>query len=71
MLLDCETPDHDAVQTSGGEREAQIRRARIEAISQATAAAKANRALRARATADGSRTHRESDMVDHHRPYDY
>ena len=40
----------------------------IEAITQATVVATANRALRTRTTGDGSRLHREDDMVDYHRP---
>ena len=68
MMPDLETPGYDTVQTSGGEREAQIRRASIEAITRATAVAKANPAPRARATADGSRMHRECGMVDYRRP---
>ena len=67
-LRDLEPLDHDTAQTSGGEREDQIRRASIEAITQATAVAKANRALRAPTSADGSRMYREGDMVDYRRP---
>ena len=66
MLPDLETPDFDAVQTSGGEREDMIRRSSTDAITQATAVAKANRALRARTSVDGARMYREGDMVEYH-----
>ena len=68
MLPDLETPDFDAVQTSGGEREDMMRRSSIEAITQATAVAKANRVLKARTSADGARLYRPGDMVDYHAP---
>eukprot|EP00959_Pyramimonas_sp_CCMP1952_P330467 6919886-Pyramimonas_sp.AAC.1 len=45
-----------------------IRRVWIEAITQATAAAKTNRALRTKAAITGQHYYDEGDLVDHHRP---
>ena len=40
----------------------------MEAITQATAVAKANRALRAKTSITGQHYYREGDLVDYHRP---
>eukprot|EP00959_Pyramimonas_sp_CCMP1952_P141882 2969775-Pyramimonas_sp.AAC.1 len=55
-----ETPDHP--------RERATRRACIEAITQATAVAKTNRALRINTTFTGQPHYDEGDLVDPHRP---
>eukprot|EP00959_Pyramimonas_sp_CCMP1952_P201573 4215184-Pyramimonas_sp.AAC.1 len=45
-----------------------IRKACIEAITQATAVAKTNRALRAKTTTTGQHYYDEGGLVDDHRP---
>ena len=53
---------------SGGLREQRIREAGIEAITQSTAVAKVNRALKTSTTIDGSRLYKVGDLIDFHRP---
>ena len=55
-------------ETSDGDREQRIREAGIEAITQSTAVAKINRALKAKTTPDGSRLYKVGDLIDYHRP---
>ena len=57
----------DGEQTDG-ERERRIRQAGIEAITQSTAVAKINRALKTQTTTDGSRLYKPGDLIDYHRP---
>ena len=52
----------------GHEREQRIRQVSIEAITQATAVAKTNRALRAKTAPDGARLYAPGDLIDYHRP---
>ena len=51
-----------------GNREQRIREAGIEAITQSTAVAKINRALKSSTTIDGSRLYKPGDLIDFHRP---
>ena len=51
-----------------GNREARIRAANIEAITQSTAVAMVNRALKAKTTTDATRLYRVGDLIDYHRP---
>ena len=55
-------------ENSDGAREARIREAGIQAITQATAVAKINRALKAKTSIDGGRTYATGDLIDYHRP---
>ena len=68
-LPDLENIDYP----QGGEltnvsREQRIREAGLEAITQSTAIAKINRALKASTTIDGSRLFKPGDLIDYHRP---
>eukprot|EP00959_Pyramimonas_sp_CCMP1952_P228706 4781818-Pyramimonas_sp.AAC.1 len=45
-----------------------MRKARVEAITQATAAAKTNRALRTKTSVTGQHYYDEGDLVGYHRP---
>ena len=69
-LPDFENPDYQ----SGGEiigdtgREQRIRLSAMEAITQSTAVAKTNRALKAKTTIDGSRLFNPGDLIDYYRP---
>ena len=68
-LPDLETPDFPkGPEMSGHEREQHIRQVSLEAITQATAVAKTNRALRAKTAPDGARLYSPGDLVDYHRP---
>ena len=53
---------------SDGQRERRIREVAIEAITQSTAVAKVNRALKTQTTVDGSRLYKRGDLIDFHRP---
>eukprot|EP00959_Pyramimonas_sp_CCMP1952_P008277 173024-Pyramimonas_sp.AAC.2 len=55
-------------ETSDHSREQTVRRACVEAITQASAAAKTNRALRTRTTVTGQHHYDEGDLADYHRP---
>ena len=55
-------------ENTDGERERRIRQTGIEAITQSTAVAKINRALKTQTTIDGSRLYKPGDLVDYHRP---
>eukprot|EP00959_Pyramimonas_sp_CCMP1952_P192596 4027210-Pyramimonas_sp.AAC.1 len=63
-VLDHEQP----TETSDHSREQTIRWVCTEAITQATAAAKTNRALRTKTTFTGQHYCDEGDLVDYHRP---
>eukprot|EP00959_Pyramimonas_sp_CCMP1952_P136975 2866239-Pyramimonas_sp.AAC.1 len=63
-VLDQEQP----TETSDHSRDQTIRRACIEAITQATAAAKTNRAQRTKTTFTGQHYYDEGGFVDYHRP---
>ena len=54
-------------ESSDGLREQRIREAGIEAITQSTAVAKINRALKTSTTVDGSRLFKVGDLMDYHR----
>ena len=56
---ETETSDHNC--------ELRIREVRIEAITQATAVAKTNRALRTKTTPAGQHVYKPGDLVDYHR----
>jgi len=49
-------------------REQRIREAGLEAITQSTAVAKVNRALKTNTTPDGNRLYKAGDLIDYHRP---
>eukprot|EP00959_Pyramimonas_sp_CCMP1952_P201380 4211297-Pyramimonas_sp.AAC.1 len=69
MLPDLLVLDHEQpTATSDHSREPVIRRACIEVIAKATAAAKTNRALRTKTTFTGQHYYDEGDLVDYHRP---
>eukprot|EP00959_Pyramimonas_sp_CCMP1952_P162919 3405942-Pyramimonas_sp.AAC.1 len=69
MLPDLPVLDHEqSTETSDHSRGQVIRRARIEAITQATAAAKTKRVLRTKTTITGQHYYNEGDLVDYHRP---
>ena len=51
-----------------GSREQRIREAGLEAITQSTAVAKINRALRTKTTVDGNRLFKPGQLMDYHRP---
>eukprot|EP00959_Pyramimonas_sp_CCMP1952_P408060 8551849-Pyramimonas_sp.AAC.1 len=63
-VLDHEQP----TEASDHSREHMIRKACIEAITQATAAAKTNRALRTESTITGQHHYDDEDLTDYHRP---
>jgi hypothetical protein len=50
------------------QREQRIREAGIEAITQSTAVAKINRAIKTRTTPDGRELYKTGDLIDYHRP---
>eukprot|EP00959_Pyramimonas_sp_CCMP1952_P260480 5446676-Pyramimonas_sp.AAC.1 len=63
MLLDFPVLDHEQpTETSGHSRGQTIRRVSIEAIAQATAVAKTNRALRTKTTVTCQHYHDEGDL---------
>eukprot|EP00959_Pyramimonas_sp_CCMP1952_P304811 6379455-Pyramimonas_sp.AAC.1 len=69
MLPDLPVLDHEQpTETSGHSREQTMRRVCLEAITQATAAAKSNRALRTKTIITGQHNYEEGDLVDYHRP---
>ena len=69
MLPDLENADFSQEgEQSNGERETRIRQAGVAAITQSTAVAKINRALKAKTTTDGSRLYNPGDLMDYHRP---
>eukprot|EP00959_Pyramimonas_sp_CCMP1952_P002220 45908-Pyramimonas_sp.AAC.1 len=69
MLPDLPVLDHaQPTETSYHFREQTICRVCIEAITQATAVAKTNRALRTKTTIAGQHYYDEGDLVDYHRP---
>ena len=69
-LPDLENPDFDPNgETNTGEREKRIRQAGISAITQSTAAAKINRALKAKTNIDASTLNKPCDLImNYHRP---
>lgn len=68
-LPDLETLDQPGPgETSDHRRENMIRQAALEAITQSTAVAKINRALKTRTTIDGARLYKPGDLIDYHRP---
>ena len=68
MLPDFPVLDHEQeTETSDHNREHIIRRISLEAITQATAVAKANRALRTKTTITGQHSYTVGDLVDYHR----
>eukprot|EP00959_Pyramimonas_sp_CCMP1952_P211062 4417412-Pyramimonas_sp.AAC.1 len=69
MLPDLPVLDHEQqTETSDHSREQTIRRVCIETITQASAVAKTNRALRTKTTITGQHFYDEGDLVDFHRP---
>eukprot|EP00959_Pyramimonas_sp_CCMP1952_P313867 6570563-Pyramimonas_sp.AAC.1 len=69
MLPDLPVLDHEQpTETSDRSREQTIRRACIEAIAQATAVAKTNRALHTKTPITGQHYYEEGDLVDYPRP---
>ena len=69
FLPDLENIDYKkGNEASEGNREQRIREAGIEAITQSTAIAKINRALKAKTTIDGSQLYKTGDLIDYHRP---
>eukprot|EP00959_Pyramimonas_sp_CCMP1952_P142185 2976175-Pyramimonas_sp.AAC.1 len=69
MLPDLPVLDHEQpTEISDHSRAQTIRRVCIEAINQATAAAKTNRALRTKTTITGQHSYDEGHLVDYHRP---
>eukprot|EP00959_Pyramimonas_sp_CCMP1952_P071056 1483443-Pyramimonas_sp.AAC.1 len=69
MLPDLLVLDHEQpTETLDLSREQTIRRACIEAITQATAVANTKRASRTKTTVAGQKYYDEGDLVDYHRP---
>eukprot|EP00959_Pyramimonas_sp_CCMP1952_P274282 5733147-Pyramimonas_sp.AAC.1 len=69
MLPDLPVLDHEQLtETSDHSRGQTMRRVCVEAITQATALAKTNRALRTKAIISGQHNYDEGDFVDYHRP---
>eukprot|EP00959_Pyramimonas_sp_CCMP1952_P264218 5525189-Pyramimonas_sp.AAC.1 len=69
VLRDLPVLDHEqSTETSHCSREQAIRRVCIEAITQATAVARTNRALRTKTTSTGQHYYDEGDLFDYHRP---
>eukprot|EP00959_Pyramimonas_sp_CCMP1952_P430846 9023238-Pyramimonas_sp.AAC.1 len=69
MLPDLPILDHEQpTDASDHSREQMIRKVCIEAITQATAAAKINPALLAKTTTTGQHYYDEGDLFDYHRP---
>eukprot|EP00959_Pyramimonas_sp_CCMP1952_P195550 4088571-Pyramimonas_sp.AAC.1 len=69
MLPDLPVLDHEQpTESSDHSREQMIRKVCIEAITQAAAVAKVNRALRIKIIFTGQHYYDEGDLVDHHRP---
>eukprot|EP00959_Pyramimonas_sp_CCMP1952_P273848 5724039-Pyramimonas_sp.AAC.1 len=69
VLPDLPVLEHEQpTETSDHSREQTMRRLCIAAITQATAAAKTNRALRTKTTITGQHYFDEGDLVDFHRP---
>ena len=68
ILPDLDAPDLPKEQATGGEREAAMQPVGMEAITQATAVAKTDRAPRATTAGNGARLCREGDMLDYDRP---
>ena len=69
MLHDLPALDHEQeTETSDHTREEVIRKVSLEAITQATAVAKSNKALRANTSITGQHYYREGGLVDYHRP---
>ena len=69
FLPDLETLDESGPgESSDHERERRVRLAAIEAITQSTAVAKINRALKTKTTIDGARLYKEGDLIDYYRP---
>ena len=69
MLPDLENADfYCKGEHTDGERERRIREVGIQSITQVTAIAKVNRALRTRTTTDGHRLYKPGDLMDYHRP---
>eukprot|EP00959_Pyramimonas_sp_CCMP1952_P378318 7925135-Pyramimonas_sp.AAC.1 len=69
MLPDLLVLDHEQpTETFDHSREQTIRRVCSEDTTQATAAAKTNRALRTKTTVTGQHYWEEADLVDYHRP---
>ena len=65
FLPDLENADYSSEGDSAdGDKENRIRQASIEAITQSTAVAKVNRALKAKTTADGARLYKTGDLID-------
>jgi len=68
-LPDLQNEDFDPNgENTDGNREQRIRQAGLEAITQATAAAKIKRALKTSTTIDGSRLYKPGDLIDYQRP---
>ena len=68
-LPDLNVLDHETTnETSDRSREQQIRQVSLDAITQATAVAKANRALKATARQAGQRHYKPSELGDYRRP---
>lgn len=55
-------------ENTDGEREQRIWQTGLEAITQSTAVAEMNRALKTQTTIDGGRLYKPGDLVDYHRP---
>eukprot|EP00959_Pyramimonas_sp_CCMP1952_P288330 6029262-Pyramimonas_sp.AAC.1 len=69
MLPDLPILDHEQpTETSDQSREQMMRKARIEATSQAAAVAKTNRALRTKITTTCQHYYDDGNLVDYHRP---
>ena len=68
MLPDFDGPDLPEAETTGQHRERGIREIALEAITQATAVAKVNRALKAKTKPDGGKLFKVGDLIDYHRP---
>eukprot|EP00959_Pyramimonas_sp_CCMP1952_P409733 8586784-Pyramimonas_sp.AAC.1 len=69
MLPDLPVPDHEQQTVASDHvREQGIRWVNIEAITQSTATAKTNRALRSTTTITVQHYYDEGDLVDYHRP---
>ena len=68
FLPDLENIDFEkGGENADGNRERRIREVAIEAITQSTAVAKINRALKAKTTIDGGQLYKTGDLIDYHR----
>ena len=69
-LPDLEIPDFPEKETNTQYRQQRVRQTSIKAITQTTAVAKINRALKGKTTPDGAKLYKEGDLIDYYRKPD-